>query len=83
MNITMLPMVFSISRYFELARHGYQTWDDAKRHILNPGEYMQASYNPYIQDSIKKATELAEENIKQKNEIDRLNKIVEDALRKK
>jgi hypothetical protein len=74
---------FSPSREFELARHGYQTWDDAKRHILNPGEYMQANYDPYIQDSIKKATELAEENIKQKNEIDRLNKIVEDALRKK
>jgi hypothetical protein len=74
---------FSPSREFELARHGYQTWDDAKRHILNPGEYMQSTYDPYIQDSIKKATELEEENAKQKNEIERLNKIVDDALRKK
>jgi hypothetical protein len=74
---------FSPSREFELARHGYQTWDDAKRHILNPGEYMQSIHDPYIQDSIKNAV-LHKEQIKTlRTQNEALQKALEEALRKK
>jgi hypothetical protein len=71
---------FSISGEIETARHGDQTWEQAKQHILNPYEYKDSVEAPYIQDIKKENMSLIRRN---KELEERINKIIEDSLTKK
>jgi hypothetical protein len=68
---------FSISGEIETARHGDQTWEQAKHHIFNPYEYKDSTEAPYIQD-------LKKEHAREVGALkEQINKIIEENQNKK
>lgn len=50
---------FAPSREIMLARHGLQSWDEARTHILHPEQYRQSAESPQLQD-LKRSLAAAE-----------------------